>query len=195
MGTEPADFKCGIPRCRTIGLRMSRGSLHPGILASSDLPPLLKRSMEYLWNIQQLGGNRFKKPKFHPVVSQFSWICSWESEGWKLNCNTLQIFSPPCPRLTARASSAAASAVTYQTWNPAPHETPPSTGPEKSHQFLPPLWTPAGTWIPHCKRKTHHCNKKTCFWRVEFKHYDEQILLATLHQPIFSCTMVFMYRE
>jgi hypothetical protein len=176
MGTEPADFKCVIPRCRTIGLRMSRGSLHPGILASSDLPPLLKRSMEYLWNIQQLGGNiqqlggnRFKKPKFHPVVSQFSWIVFWKSEDWKLNCNTLQIFSP-CPRLTARASSAAASAVTYPTWNPevpptllsvpSPHGTPPSTGPEKSHQFLPPLWTPAGTWIPHCKRKTHHWKKK-----------------------------------
>ena len=90
MGTEPADFKCGIPRCRTIGLRMSRGSLHPGILASSDLPPLLKRSMEYLWNIQQLGGNiqqlggnRFKKPKFHPVVSQFSWIVFGKIWGLK----------------------------------------------------------------------------------------------------------------
>ena len=175
MGTEPADFKCVIPRCRTIGLRMSRGSLHPGILASSDLPPLLKRSMEYLWNIQQLGGNiqqlggnRFKKPKFHPVVSQFSWIVFWKSEDWKLNCNTLQIFSP-CPRLTARASARRLQLSPTRHGTRKSHQLcsqflprmelrPPQV--QKSHtNFLPPLWTPAGTWIPHCKRKTHHWKK------------------------------------
>ena len=129
--------------------------------------------------------------------------CFWENlrtESW-INCNTLQIFSP-CPRLTARASSAAASAVTYPTWNPevpptllsvpSPHGTPPSTGPEKSHQFLPPLWTPAGTWIPHCKRKTHHW-KKPASWGLNLNTMTNKFYWQRYINPYsvalwFSCT-------